>query len=787
VGIIECKPNDNFTRPQRLICLLCLIFGQFAASAVFFGIDPSNIAMKAIIGIISAIILTPSKLFFKMMFKKSTYRAPLKRRESRGTLAKTRREQLKRGMLVSGSFTSQNLADKIQEEKEQDEARRALAKERRSSSSTSTSTSASKGTIGVDVVQPLSDVATLARKPPGPGVNPQMLVSSMRKTSALGKPPNLRRAPTFGSADFGGIWNDGNKVAPGPAGWEAGIGAIPPMTGRGAAPPPGRPRRRTAAAGGGRGAGAQIWGSAAAAAAAATAFFVAPPPAAGDGSMVRPRRRGNGKANQVSPFVGGPSSSGDGFDGVAPAPPPPPPDAPPVGGSGGAPAPPPLPEGTPVRPRRRTSMIGMAAIQAAANFRRGQMTFYGDGGDQLDPKDSGAGGMALAPPPLAAARPGRPVRKKTRAALLAASGLVRMQAAAEAGGHEDVAAGAVPPPPASQPRPRPGGGHVPGPAPPMSGNFTGITPGVAQEAGTSAYGAQQQTPSTPPHVAERDAQTRLAMLASVSRALQRERPGAGRSRRPGTGPFDVERRKRMVSAVVTQQAAVLGGDAQLMTHYVPEPILRVVTTIQRTWRRKMAMRVREQVRAARVMQAMYRGMRDRQKVALIRSGHAQGDENGRQLWWVSAHAPGSLNPQVVAAEEHERSAKAKAAAVKNEASSRQEHLVGRWMGTANLKLQAELEASEEASKPQAVKDAELQELAKQSTISVRGGLGLPPPDPIRKKRRTKRRKARKSAGKGLPRWFIYVAYVLSFAFCAVAAFFMMLYGITFEPPVARAW
>ena len=92
---MECKPSDDFTRPQRTMCLLCLIFGQFAASAVFFGIDPSNIAMKAIIGIISSAILTPSKLFFKFLFTKSTYRAPPKRKESKKAMSKSRREQLK--------------------------------------------------------------------------------------------------------------------------------------------------------------------------------------------------------------------------------------------------------------------------------------------------------------------------------------------------------------------------------------------------------------------------------------------------------------------------------------------------------------------------------------------------------------------------------------------------------------------------------------------------------------------------------------------------------------------
>jgi hypothetical protein len=41
--------------------------------------------------------------------------------------------------------------------------------------------------------------------------------------------------------------------------------------------------------------------------------------------------------------------------------------------------------------------------------------------------------------------------------------------------------------------------------------------------------------------------------------------------------------------------------------------------------------------------------------------------------------------------------------------------------------------------------------------------------------------------KGLPRWFIYITYVMAFAFCCVSAIMIMLYGISFEPAVSRAW
>jgi hypothetical protein len=68
--------------------------------------------MKSIIGVLTSIIVTPSKVFFKVLFEKSTYRAPPKRKENRATLAKTRREQLKRGMLASVGLCTLNQVDR---------------------------------------------------------------------------------------------------------------------------------------------------------------------------------------------------------------------------------------------------------------------------------------------------------------------------------------------------------------------------------------------------------------------------------------------------------------------------------------------------------------------------------------------------------------------------------------------------------------------------------------------------------------------------------------------------
>ena len=57
-----------------------------------------------------------------------------------------------------------------------------------------------------------------------------------------------------------------------------------------------------------------------------------------------------------------------------------------------------------------------------------------------------------------------------------------------------------------------------------------------------------------------------------------------------------------------------------------------------------------------------------------------------------------------------------------------------------------------------------------------------------KRRSRRRRELRQRRNQsGLPRWFIYVTYAMAFFFCLVASTMIILYGIVFEPAVARAW
>jgi len=73
IALMYTRPSDPFTRPQRLVVILALVLAQIAVIALFFGTDPSNLAAKAFIGLITAVAIAPSKYAFKLLFEKSTY------------------------------------------------------------------------------------------------------------------------------------------------------------------------------------------------------------------------------------------------------------------------------------------------------------------------------------------------------------------------------------------------------------------------------------------------------------------------------------------------------------------------------------------------------------------------------------------------------------------------------------------------------------------------------------------------------------------------------------------
>ena len=68
-SIVMVTPDDAFTRPQRLMILMSVVMGTIAVSALFFGIDPSNMTQKLLIGIFTSLILFVPNEVFTQMFK----------------------------------------------------------------------------------------------------------------------------------------------------------------------------------------------------------------------------------------------------------------------------------------------------------------------------------------------------------------------------------------------------------------------------------------------------------------------------------------------------------------------------------------------------------------------------------------------------------------------------------------------------------------------------------------------------------------------------------------------
>ena len=136
------------------------------------------------------------------------------------------------------------------------------------------------------------------------------------------------------------------------------------------------------------------------------------------------------------------------------------------------------------------------------------------------------------------------------------------------------------------------------------------------------------------------------------------------------------RRYNVVRQQVEISAAPPDVEAQFVAHYVPEPILRIIKRIQRSWRRKMAVRLREKQRAAKFVQKMWRGKMVRRRIVADKEAAADGKPAGG-LWWVQAHGP-----------KNETVAKGRPKTMEAQAieGSHQEQMVMKWMGKATAKL-----------------------------------------------------------------------------------------------------
>jgi len=295
-----------------------------------------------------------------------------------------------------------------------------------------------------------------------------------------------------------------------------------------------------------------------------------------------------------------------------------------------------------------------------------------------------------------------------------------------------------------------GPGGAVAPPPPAAGARPPRRPGIrAVPAGTSP-GGDVPTPEPKGRMRPKRRATMLQAIASaagVSKALadgaeeaQKLRPRALQDRSGSAGraarqklvqalvdgrPPDVDD----VSAAVGASSGAGGGSGLPPGSYVPPAVDIVIRKIQRAWKEKVRKRKQLELRAAARIQACARGFLQRKHAQQSANSKAQA-RSADGLWWLTAH---SKRPGV------------------NSAALKSKWRVGEISQQIDSDFGKRL-----------MKDMDLDKIPR-------------------------RRKKRREAPTGLPRWFIYVTYAVAFIFCAACSYMIMLFGLAFEPAISRAW
>ena len=283
--------------------------------------------------------------------------------------------------------------------------------------------------------------------------------------------------------------------------------------------------------------------------------------------------------------------------------------------------------------------------------------------------------------------------------------------------------------------------------------------------------------------------------------------------------------------------------------FVPLAIERVVLKVQRAWRRTLAHRKRAQRLAAIRIQAWWRGCAARMRLAEEAAARDKGRTVG-SLWWVSAHqfktpkdAEKAAKPKpaidtagglasaaaslIKAKDGGGASASSRRLLSGNSTSSRflgaggsstalakagstlgkssllsdkamnsgklgsfkfsgsmrlgsqklsggpssgaEDENVDKWLSKAQVAVSRSRQALADREREE---QAEAERLARESRLA---------------KRRKRRLLATRRKARGLPRWAIYPMYAVAILCNGVAAYFIILYGLTFEPAISRAW
>ena len=600
VSVINVKPGDKYTRPQRLMVLLSIVLGYFATSAIFFGPDPSNIAAKLFIGIFTAMILGPAKTSFKLLFRKSTYYAPRKRPARKKHMQSHKAAKLSKSQVCTYQikiFTSnipfagthKNVHVVLYGDKG------------RSIPHTLDHGSLihSEGGKSSKILFERGEQSIFEIETQDVGVISHIDIGHDGKGWGSGWHLDsvfVINKHTGGGAKFPcGLWLD-KKLDGGYC--ERTLNATDPFEeaatlskmkedleklSSNGTPVPSRP---------GSGMPAGVPGA-------------------------RPRRRRMQGQGTATPNFGSRGSTASNMN------------DPGLGGI--VPPPPPLAAGQRVRPRRiRTSTASMMAVRAAAAFRGSSL------GSRISPMPStpgmqlrdefgapvsqgltSAGSGAIPPPPpenLNAKR--RPRRTKMRQSLLDVVGMSRVVSALSPGSR-GAASGGGPPP-----APPPKAAGAPRPRRRMGRNTIAPTP----------PSVQLQTPT------EQDQSFSVENVSAAHSTVKNPRP------RPAVQATHRIKKKILGSLVPSEVTGTPEGgeeSSEALAFYVPPAIDAVVRKIQRRWKKKLLAFKRKQNKAATKIQAHWRAYSLRKKIQEEKVAQ-KADEIMSGLWWVKAHTQGKV-------------------------------------------------------------------------------------------------------------------------------------------------
>lgn len=597
VAVINVKPGDKYTRPQRLMVLLSIILGYFATSAIFFGLDPSNMGAKLFIGIFTAMILGPAKTSFKLLFRKSTYYAPRKRPARKKHMQSHKAKALSRSNLCTyqikiftsnlpfagthknvhivfygdkGRSISHTLDDGSLIHSEGGKSSKILF-ERGEQSVFELSTQDVGKLTHIDIGHD--------GKGWGSGWHLDNVIVINKDTGV-------------GAKFHCGLWLD-KKLDGGYC--ERTLEATDPF--------------EEAAAILERGQGDKLSHDGSQEPSRSGTPGIPEP-----SGVPRPRRRRMHGPGAEAPNFGSRGSTASSMQDQ------------PFGAGAVVPPPPPLASGQRVRPRRiRTSTASMMAIRAAAAFRGTTL------GGKISPMPSTPGlqlrdefgaplsqGMpgtssAIPPPPpenLNAKR--RPRRTKARSTVLDVIGMNRVISALSPG--------------------RRGDGSVPPPAPPPKASGA---PRPRRRAGRNSV---HPSPQTPVQKTEQvDQSFSVENVSAAHTAVKNPRP------RPAVQATHRIKEKVLGSLVPTVSEGTPEGDggSEAPAFYVPPAIDAVVRKIQRRWKKKLVAFKRKQNKAATKIQAHWRAFILRKKIQEEKAAQKQ-DEIMSGLWWVKAHTQGKV-------------------------------------------------------------------------------------------------------------------------------------------------